>query len=197
MDGLISVLVVIGIILKFVNKSNKTGKGKNEKKKAAVHSIEAVEELAGEVIGEAVKKAKNYRAESGPVQPVTEPARPITAPAPAAAPALEKDWDSHGHDEGASHTDDSGCVGGSLAHESHEGLRSGGSLGKVKAEGPGGLAAAAAGPGNLAATAKNDAISVQGPAERAMISAAELRRAVIMSEILREPVALRGRTARR
>lgn len=193
MDGLISVLVVIGIILKFVNKSNKTGKGKNEKKKAAVHSIEAVEELAGEVIGEVVKKAKNYRADSGPAQPVTEPARPITAP----TPALEKDWASHGHDEGASHADDTGCVGGSLAHESHEGLRSGGSLGKVKAEGPGGLAAAAAGPGNLAAMAKNDAISVQGPAERARISAAELRRAIITSEILREPVALRGRTARR
>lgn len=191
MDGLISVLVVIGIILKFVNKSNKTGKGKNEKKKAAVHSIEAVEELAGEVIGEVVKKAKNYRAESGPAQPVTEPARPITAP----APALEKDWASHGHDEGASHADDTGCVGGSLAHESHEGLRSGGSLGGAKTEGFG--AAAAAGPGNLAAMAKDESISVQGPVERARISAAELRRAMITSEILREPVALRGRTARR
>lgn len=231
MDGLV-VLFIIWVVTKALKKAGNGGKkaataAKKAKKLADVTGVSDAEK----VIGEAVRKAKEYRTVSG-----TAPAQGKAAdvPGPDISWLLEEEdcdgvTDAHGHSEGASHADDTGCVGGSLAHDAHEGLHSGGSLGGMKTEGlgkpgslaaahpegigkggslgaertegpgrPGSLAAAKAGaPGNLAARAKPDNTPIQGPAQKARFTAADMRRAVVTGEILGKPVALRGRTAGR
>lgn len=184
-ESIVPFLVIIGIFFKFANKSKKKDAKTNK---------------PGEKIGKAIREAVEEFVEEGKAA-----ARPAAAPKPATMPAAETavpapdiTWlldeedcegvtPEHGHAEGASHADDTGCVGGSMAHDTHEGLRSGGSLGKIKAEGP----------GNLAAKSAPQAEPVQSSAEKARFSAKEMRRAIVTSEILREPIALRGRTARR
>lgn len=226
MDGII-VLIVIWLISNALKKAGKGGKkaatvAKTAKKMADMTGVSDAEK----VIGEAVRKAKEYRAVSGaaPAQ-----GKAADVPGPDISWLLEEEdcdgvTDAHGHSEGASHADDTGCVGGSLAHDAHEGLGKGGSMGGMrteglgkggsaggmhteglgrpgslaaaKAEGPGKLAAQA-GPGNLAARAKPDNTPIQGPAQKARFTAADMRRAVVTGEILGRPVALRGRTAGR
>lgn len=163
MDGLLSVLVVIGIIVKIMKKN-----------------------------GAAPKKGtkKTVFPASAPVQ--AQPAAPITVPAGMAAagvPAMPEsaaysipvpatpnvptqpepcEPQPHGHAEGESHSDGEGCVGGSIAH-AHE-------------ESP-------------AARRPEREQAGSAPVSGRRIGAAQLRQAVVMSEILGRPVALRGRTA--
>lgn len=212
MDGII-VLIVIWLISNALKKAGKGGKkaatvAKTAKKMADMTGVSDAEK----VIGEAVRKAKVYRAMKGaaPAQ-----GKAADVPGPDISWLLEEEdcdgvTDAHGHSEGASHADDTGCVGGSLTHDSHEGLGKGGSAGGLhteglgrpgsitaaKAEGPGKLAAQA-GPGNLAARAKPENVPMQGPTQKARFTAADMRRAVVTGEILGKPVALRGRTAGR
>lgn len=203
MDGII-VLIVIWLISNALKKAGKGGKkaatvAKTAKKMADMTGVSDAEK----VIGEAVRKAKEYRAASGaaPAQ-----GKAADVPGPDISWLLEEEdcggvTDAHGHSEGASHADDTGCVGGSLKHDSHEGLGKGGSAGGTHTEGlgrPGSLAAAKAeGPGNLAARAKPENVPIQGPTQKARFTAADMRRAVVTGEILGKPVALRGRTAGR
>lgn len=163
MDGLLSVLVVIGIIVKIMKKN-----------------------------GAAPKKGTKKMVFPAPAPVQAQPAAPITAPVGMAAagmsvtpesaaysmpvpatpnaPAQPEPCEPHPHDhaEGESHSDGQGCVGGSIAH-AHE-------------ESP---------------TARRPEREQAGPAPVASrrIGAAQLRQAVVMSEILSRPVALRGRTA--
>ena len=171
-ESIVPFLVIIGIFFKFANKSKKKDAKTNK---------------PGEKIGKAIREAVEEFAEEGKAA-----ARPAAAPKPDITWLLDEEdcegvTPEHGHAEGASHVDDTGCVGGSMEHDTHEGLRSGGSLGEIKAEGP----------GNLAAKSAPQAEPVQSSAEKARFSAKEMRRAIVTSEILREPIALRGRTARR
>ena len=83
------------------------------------------------------------------------------------------DYSAHEHGEGFGHYDEEGCIGGSMEHN-HEG------------------------PGKLAAK-REEPISepIEKRQSRRTISAQEMRQAVITSEILRAPLALRGRTTGR
>lgn len=83
------------------------------------------------------------------------------------------DYSAHEHGEGFSRYDEEGCIGGSMEH-SHEGPE----RPIVKRKEP-----------TSEPTEKRQS--------RRIISAQEMRQAVITSEILRAPLALRGRTARR
>lgn len=98
----------------------------------------------------------------------------------APADANEEELENEG--EGESRVDKAGCVGGSLAHDDHEET-------KKQAPKP---AAAYDGPGSLKRKAEKGAPAA--PAfERARVTPEALRSAVIMSEILGKPKALRGR----
>lgn len=218
MDGII-VLLILWAISKALKKAGKGGKKAAEAARAAKKMADMTGvSNAEKVIGEAVRRAKIYRAQTSPGQPAQD------VPGPDIGWLLEEEdcggvTDSHVHSEGASHADDKGCVGGSLAHDSHEGFGKGGSAGGLRTEGigrpgslaaarmdgPGNLAAAHAsagnsganGPGNLAARAKPENVPMQEPAQKARFTAADMRRAVVTSEILGKPVALRGRAAGR
>lgn len=206
MDGIIVLIVVwvISKIAKSVKKSNKTAK----------EGVSPAQAISLAEARETARKARVYREQSGPQPAKTEapapkpaakpvPARP-TVVSPAGAqdvPAPDITWlldeddcggvtPEHGHAEGASHVDDTGCVGGSMAHDTHEGRNMASMHGSL-------LHAKTEGPGNLAAKAALQEEHVQSSAEKARFSAKEMRRAIVTSEILREPVALRGRTARR
>ncbi|MDO4740941.1 MAG: hypothetical protein Q4A66_09765 [Eubacteriales bacterium] len=185
MEGFIVFLVIIGIFLKIGGAAKK----KTEQKPAP---------------------AKVMPAEPAPAPgPAAAPSVPAPAAAPAAPPMPDIGWlleeeeeecvgpaESHTHGEGFSHADDKGCVGGSMSHAAHEGSalsREGRGLSYEGRSMRGGVM----GPGNLAARTASEPEKVRSHAERARISAREMRRAVVTSEILREPVALRGRTAGR
>lgn len=205
MDG-ITVLIIIWVVSRIV-KSAKGGKKATKKGVSPAQAISLAEAR------ETARKARVYREQSGPQPAKTEapapkpaakpvPARPTVVspagaqdvPAPDITWLLEEDCDGvtpeHGHAEGASHADDTGCVGGSMAHDTHEGRNMASMHGSL-------LHAKAEGPGNLAAKSAPQIEPVQSSAEKARFSAKEMRRAIVTSEILREPIALRGRTARR
>lgn len=170
MEGFLSFLVIVGIVLKFVNKSKKTGNAEN-------------------------KGTKGRKKASPPAQPAAaQPAASPSVPAPDITWLLDEEncpEEPHAHAEGASHADDKGCIGGSMAHETHEGRNVFASHGSM-------FAARAEGPGNLAAKTAPEPEKRPAPqAHKPRLNAAEMRQAIVTSEILREPVALRGRTARR
>ncbi len=99
---------------------------------------------------------------------------------------------AHEHGEGASHLDESGCIGGSLPHMHSEGA-------KPNAAGDA-MPRSMEGPGNIAAGVrrqeKAEKKSAPAKEEKRAFSAKDMRRAVVTSEILGKPVSLRPRSAR-
>jgi len=170
-ESIFSFVIIIGVVLRFVNKSKKKGAPAKAKGKAA----QIFEELMDSI------------ETAAPVKPKAAPAGTQNVFAP--EEVLLPDGDCppgtrHGHGEGASHSDEMGCIGGSMAHDSHEGKSAPLSAG-IKSEGPGSPGANAA-PG-----------ADRPAASKARFDAKSMRKAFIAGEILREPVSLRGKVARR
>ena len=139
------------------------------------------------------KKTEAAKARLHPTQlhaPVTPRSVPLSHegavfhdPEPAAKPALHKQMN------GESYTDEEGCVGGSLPHTEHGGLSFsddegcvGGSLPHAEHEG-----------GEAVRRSENWQESKVYGGRKTNVTADDMRRAVILGEILNRPIALRGK----
>ena len=170
MEGLCIVIAIIWFVARVVNKdkAGKTGKnsGKMEKMKAGLNT-ERIREAAKELREALETPEENAEAP----RPVAQAAVPDGGPTAAAI-----DWAQARNDEilgeGDSRLDDEGCVGGSLEHGHEEGTE----------------AQVARG----AQVARRDA-GVEASTPRVRMTAAQMRQAVIASEVLRAPLSLRGK----
>lgn len=179
-----SVIVIILIIFAIINSSSKK---KNKAAKTAHDQTVASIKAGNEQIRESLRTAVSGAAARGPVgayaSDVVKRASAGVAPVP----------DGMAVGEGASLTDDEGCIGGSMPHPAeHEGTSYtddagcvGGSIGH--GEHTSDTLYAAFRNQNAGGTAPDSAAQAarRGP------DAADMRRAVVMSEILSRPVSLR------
>lgn len=166
-------LIAIFIIVRVVKAFNAKAKPKAAAAIKAVANAAAVETAAQEV--EALSEEDSPVPFANVVEQLTQQRKE-----PAAA-LCDESFDTHDHPEGDSHVDASGCVGGSITHP-HEIQAQ-----KRVVEGPGGLAPRHASPApTVAQKAPMGAAALEG-----QLHPQGMRRALVMSELLARPVALR------
>ena len=188
MGVLVYILIIVFILVSSSNSKKKKAQSAGKTPPQAVRSREALSNklenarsgedflkalgvMATESVGDALKGAKPVaKAQAVPkeARAVKQPVR--TAPVPPVAAAAQ----------GSGHTDDEGCVGGSMAHTHDEG--------ESRAEHDRHMKAA------LRREA-DESLAAQAALELSEMNIHRLRRAVVVAEILDRPKALRRRAS--
>lgn len=183
--GIIVFFVIIGLIEKFSKgaKKNRNAQSEPAQKKPVQRVPAAVKNAAAQPaktaakpVGAAARPASSEGIGTPEIQRAIQAARQAKAQAAKAIKAKEKTSIEKAVEARAA-VDPEGCIGGSIAHTQHEG--------ESKAEHDEHMLRTAL----PAAQAVQPAVSVQ------QLRTADLRKAVIMSEILDKPVSMRGRKA--